>query len=419
MPSTSSVSPASSVSAVSPASPARRARLGTGAASVLLALTLTTFMAAASAPTPLYAVYQGYWGFSSSVLTAIFAVYAVSLLMALLTVGSLSDHVGRRPVILGAIALETVAMAIFASADGVPALVVARVLQGFATGAASGALGAGLLDADRTRGPLINSVAPALGLAAGGLGSSLFVQYLPAPTRTVFVVLIVAFVLQGVAILLLPESAGRRAGALASLRPHVSVPAGARRVLLMVTPITVAGWALGGFYLSLGPSLARGVTGSTSILVGGLLVFALTFSGTVAILAMRAVPALRTMRVASVLLALGVIVTLLGVNTGSGVLFFTGTVVAGLGFGTGFQGAARTLLPAAAPHERAGLMAAFYIVSYLAMSIPATAAGIAAGHLSLTELTTYYGIVLVVLALAALAGTFLVRDRLPETARPA
>ncbi|MEU4409664.1 MFS transporter [Streptosporangium sp. NPDC023963] len=407
------------MSTVTSTLPAQRARLGAGAAVVLLATTLTTFMAAAAAPTPLYAVYQGHWGFSSSVLTAVYAVYAVSLLVALLTVGSLSDHVGRRPVILGAVALETVAMVIFASADGVTALMVARVVQGFATGAATGALGAGLLDADRARGPLVNSVTPALGLAAGGLGSSLLVQYLPAPTRTVFVVLIVAFVLQGAAILLLSESAGRRAGALASLRPHVSVPAGARRVLLLVTPITVAGWALGGFYLSLGPSLAREVTGSGSIVVGGLLVFALTISGTVAILALRAVPAPRAMRVASVLLALGVGVTLIGVNTGSGVLFFAGTVVAGLGFGAGFQGAARTLLPAAAPHERAGLMAAFYIVSYLAMGIPATVAGVVAGHLPLAELTTYYGIVLTLLALAALTGTFLVRERLPEATRAA
>ncbi|WP_436763530.1 MFS transporter [Streptosporangium sp. V21-05] len=403
-------------SSVTSTSPAHRTRLGAGAAVVLLATTLTTFMAAASAPTPLYAVYQGHWGFSSSVLTAVYAVYAVSLLVALLTVGSLSDHIGRRPVILGAVALETVAMVIFAFADGVPALVVARVVQGFATGAATGALGAGLLDADRTRGPLINSATPALGLAAGSLGSSLLVQYLPAPTRTVFVVLIVAFVLQGVAILLLPESVSRRAGALASLRPHVSVPAGARRVLLLVTPITVAGWALGGFYLSLGPSLAREVTGSGSIVVGGLLVFALTISGTVAILALRSFPAPRAMRVASVLLALGVIVTLLGVNAGSGALFFAGTVVAGLGFGAGFQGAARTLLPAAAPHERAGLMAAFYIVSYVAMSIPATAAGIVAGQLPLAELTTYYGTVLVLLALVALAGTYLVRERAAEVA---
>lgn len=404
------------MSSVTSTLPAQRTRLGAGAAVVLLATTLTTFMAAASAPTPLYAVYQGHWGFSSSVLTAVYAVYAVSLLVALLTVGSLSDHIGRRPVILGAVALETVAMVIFAFADGVPALVVARVVQGFATGAATGALGAGLLDADRTRGPLINSATPALGLAAGSLGSSLLVQYLPAPTRTVFVVLIVAFVLQGVAILLLPESVSRRAGALASLRPHVSVPAGARRVLLLVTPITVAGWALGGFYLSLGPSLAREVTGSGSVVVGGLLVFALTISGTVAILALRSFPAPRAMRVASVLLALGVVVTLLGVNAGSGALFFAGTAVAGLGFGAGFQGAARTLLPAAAPHERAGLMAAFYVVSYVAMSIPATAAGIVAGRLPLAELTTYYGIVLVLLALSALAGTFLVRERVAEVA---
>ncbi|MEU8382545.1 MFS transporter [Streptosporangium sp. NPDC048865] len=407
------------MSSVTSTLPAQRIRLGAGAAVVLLATTLTTFMAAASAPTPLYAVYQGHWGFSSSVLTAVYAIYAVSLLVALLTVGSLSDHVGRRPVILGAVALETVAMVIFAFADGVPALVAARVVQGFATGVATGALGAGLLDADRKRGPLVNSVTPAVGLAVGGLGSSLLVQYLPAPTRTVFVVLIVAFVLQGVAILLLPESAGRRAGALASLRPRVSVPAGARRVLLLVTPITVAGWALGGFYLSLGPSLAHEVTGTTSIVVGGLMVSALPFSGTFAILALRSVPARRAMRAASVLLALGVAVTLLGVNTGSGAVFLAGTVVAGLGFGAGFQSAARTLLPAAAPHERAGLMAAFYIVSYLAMGIPATVAGIAAGRLPLTELTTYYGVVLVVLALAALAGTFLLRDRRPEAARAA
>src|SRR3954451_17811700 len=65
----------------------------------LLGSTLLAFMAAASAPSPLYVVYQHRWGFSATTLTAVFAVYALALLLALLTVGGISDHVGRRPVL--------------------------------------------------------------------------------------------------------------------------------------------------------------------------------------------------------------------------------------------------------------------------------------------------------------------------------
>src|SRR5471032_487303 len=64
-----------------------------------LAFTLLCFFAASSAPTPLYHLYQASWGFSAAILTLIFSVYAFSLLVALLVVGSLSDYLGRRPVI--------------------------------------------------------------------------------------------------------------------------------------------------------------------------------------------------------------------------------------------------------------------------------------------------------------------------------
>jgi MFS family permease len=66
-------------------------------------------------------------------------------LAALLTVGSLSDHVGRSRVALVAIILQAVAMVIFAQAGSVTALLGARVLQGLSAGGAVGALGAGLL----------------------------------------------------------------------------------------------------------------------------------------------------------------------------------------------------------------------------------------------------------------------------------
>lgn len=64
------------------------------------------FVAAAAAPSPLYGVYAARYHFTTLVLTIVFAVYAIGLLAALLVTGRLSDHVGRRPVILGAIALH-------------------------------------------------------------------------------------------------------------------------------------------------------------------------------------------------------------------------------------------------------------------------------------------------------------------------
>lgn len=117
-----------------------------------LAITLLSFLAASTAPTPLYHLYQDQLHFSAAMLTLIFAVYALSLLAALLTVGSLSDHLGRKPVIFSAVLLNALAMLLFIYADRVSWLIGARVLQGFATGMATAVLSATLLDTDRSRG---------------------------------------------------------------------------------------------------------------------------------------------------------------------------------------------------------------------------------------------------------------------------
>jgi MFS family permease len=373
---------------------------------VLYAVALMTFMAASSVPTPLYRLYQEAWGFSPAVLTLIFGVYAISILLALLTVGSLSDHVGRRPVVLGALLLELVAMLLFVLADGPGWLIVARILQGFATGAATSALSAGLVDADQERGPFINGVAPLLGLAAGTLGCSILVDFGPMPLHLVFVVLIVLFVLQLAAVIASPETTDTRHGAIASLRPQVSVPRHSRRNLLMAAPISIAGWGLGGFYLSLVPSIIRLVTGSTSALTGGVVVTALAVSGALSILVARPFPAPRIIAIAAVMLMLGVSATLAGIATASVPIMLAGTMVAGIGFGSGFLGSLRTALGRAAADERAGLMSALYIISYLAFSLPALLAGLLIPHAGLVATAHGYGLAIILLSgLACLVAT--------------
>lgn len=370
----------------------------------LHALILLTFMAASSAPTPLYSLYRESWGFSGATLTVVFGVYAIALLLALLVLGSVSDYIGRRPVIVGALVLNIMAMVLFLIADTVSMLVAARLLQGVATGMATSALAAGLIDSDRLRSPLVNTVSPMIGLALGALGTSILVQFAPAPMHLVFVLLIA--VMSGLAIAagLLPELSDRRSGVWQALRPTVSVPRDAWRVLLLIAPLDVATWALGGFYFSLGPTLAALVTGQHAPVIGGLLVFTLAIVAAVSVVLLRTWAPERMLVLGALSVISGVTITLGGVHASSVVLFFLGTAVSGVGFGVGFLGALRTLLPVAQPHERAGLMAAFYIMSYLAFCIPAILAGIATGHMALQLVATYYGAVLIALASIALIG---------------
>src|SRR5437764_8881957 len=84
--------------------------------------------ASSSAVTPLYRLYQASMHLTPFWITVVFAVYVVSLLAALLTVGSLSDYVGRKPVMLAALLVNAASMLLFAEAQGVGQLIVARAV---------------------------------------------------------------------------------------------------------------------------------------------------------------------------------------------------------------------------------------------------------------------------------------------------
>src|SRR5271170_191796 len=114
--------------------------------------------ASSSAVTPLYHLYQASMHLTPFWITVVFASYVASLLAALLTIGSLSDYVGRRPVILGALLLNAAAMILFSEAQDVGQLILARMVQGLCVGVGTTAMGAAILDTSRARGPLLNSV---------------------------------------------------------------------------------------------------------------------------------------------------------------------------------------------------------------------------------------------------------------------
>jgi len=388
----------------------------------LVAGVLVVLLFAAGAPSPLYAVYATRWGFSATTLTAVFAVYAIALLVTLLVFGSLSDYVGRRPVIVAALLVDVAAMVLFLLANGVAVLYAARALQGVATGAATSALSALLIELQPEGtvplGPLVNSAAPTLGLAAGALGTSVLVQYGPDPTRLIYWLLLAALILAAGGVQRIPEPVARRAGVLSSLRPRAGVPRQARSMFAIALPCLVALWALGGLYLSLGPSLAAQLLSSSNLLWGGLVIFLLTGTGALASILLRGITPANAMLTGCLTLLAGVGITLAGIATSTAALFLIGTTAAGFGFGVAFLGAFRTLSALATTDERAALISTIYIVSYLAFSVPVVIAGIAATHAGLHDTSIVYAAALAALVGAATVSLLARRGaRLPTTTR--
>ena len=394
-------------------SPSRR--LSHNRAFWAMAAITVTFPAASAVPSPLYSVYQQEWGFSASTLTEVFAIYALALLASLLVVGALSDHVGRRPVLGAAILGEAISIVLFLVAGNVEMLALARVVQGLATGAALSTLGAVLIDLqpahDQTRGGVVNGVAALGGLAFGALGCGLLIQLAPAPTTLVFVVLLVMLAGSAIAVWLSPETSTLRPGARASLRPRVGLPARLRGDALTIGPALIASWSLGGLYMSLGPSVAATLLGVHSRLVGGLVVAALCGTGALTAYTMRARPPRDVLRFAAGLLVVGLTITLVGLDLEVLAVAAAGTVVAGIGFGAAALGCFGTLAQAAAPAERGEVMALAYVVSYLAFSLPAVAAGFAATEVGLRSTALVYGAAILAISLVALAGAQLQRTR--------
>jgi len=372
---------------------------------VLLASLAASFLATSSAPTPLYAVYGRDWHLTAANTSVVFGVYALSLLAGLLVLGRLSDHIGRRPTLGAAIATQIVAMAVFATAEGLSGLLVGRVLQGLSTGAGLAAVGAALLDVDSRRGTIANTVAPPAGSALGALAAAFAVQFLPAPTRVIYVLLAVVLIMQGLAVIRVRETAARKPGALASMRPELRLPPEVRRDFVAAAPVLFAVWALSGLLGSLGPALVHGLSGSGSVVYGVLPLTVIGIVSPVTAYLLRTARPRACLVLGIATLTVGVATIVVAVLLSSAPLLCGAAVVAGIGFGSGFRGGIQLVLPAVAPAERAGTLSLLYIVSYLGFGVPAILAGVidqATGNLNATTLG--YAAVLIVLALLAIAA---------------
>jgi predicted MFS family arabinose efflux permease len=389
-------------------------------------VTMIAIAAAAGVGTPLLSLYQRVWGFPVAQLTAAFAVYAITLLLTLLVAGSLSDHVGRRPVLLVALGLMVGASLLFLWEGGIATVTLARALQGVATGAATSTFSAFVVELAQERRrqlmTVVTSAAPVGGLGVGALVGGLLVDFTADPTAAVFAVLLVVFLVGALCIVVLPETSAGDSDALRSLRPQLVVPRPAREWFIALLPLVAAGWMFSGLFLGLAPSFDREIFGLSSGSLNGLVVALQPLSAALFGLAFAQSRAAMAARTGVLLLFAGAALVLVGLAAHELAVIGAGAAVGGAGQGAGFGASLRLVGERANNSDRGGLFAAVYLVAYIGYGAPVLLAGLASGAVGLEPVVTLYAAGVVLLAAAASILTarqsaVVPHVRAPESAR--
>jgi hypothetical protein len=311
-------------------------------------------------------------------------------------------------VLIGSLGLELVSMVIFLMADNIGWIIAARVIQGLATGAATSAFTAAIIELAPPRrkrlGAVVGSISPAGGLGIGALFAGVLAELSASAATIVWGALAVIMAAGIVVAVLSAETAEPRGWATASFRPRVHVPPHAVRLFAAAVPALVGSWMMAALFMGLGPIILGavfrihnvGVDGATSSMEPLVAAVAAFFVGSVA--------AYKTLIVGTASVIVGAALVIVATATGVLPLLLLGGAVGGIGFGATFSGALRGLAPLVEVHERAGLFAAVFVVSYLAFGLPAIVAGQLVAPLGVLSVTAAFGAVIMVAAAIGLGA---------------
>jgi MFS family permease len=383
-------------------------RLSPGPAFAGLLATFTVVMIGTTVPTPMYALYAAELGFSGVVSTVIFAVYAVGVLAALLLVGRWSDTLGRRPLLLAGIGCALVSSLVFLTAGPVAQLLVGRFFSGVSAGIFAGTATAAVLEAApqrwRARAPFLATGVNTGGLGLGPLLAGIAVQYLPAPLHLSFAVHLVLLVGVGLVVLAVPETVDVAPGARPPTVQRLGVPLEVRALFVSAATAGFAGFAVLGLFTSVSPRIITEILGVDNRAVVGLVPFLLLGSSTVAQVALRSLPRTVALDVGCVALTVGILLVTVSLWQASFPALVAGAVVAGAGQGMSFSSGLAAITAKVGPAHRAEVTSTFFVVLYVAISLPVVGEGVAAQVWGLRTAGVVFTLAAAALALVALAA---------------
>ncbi len=367
-----------------------------------------TVFAAGSTAIPLFGSYRADNGITDTQLSLVAAGYFACAVSALLFLGRLSNHLGRKPVSIVALLLAAAGCLVLTTVNGFWPLLAGRVLQGLAAGLASSALAAFAVDAAPARPKwlvaAVTSAASTVGLSLGVFVAGALVQFAPAPRQASYFAFAGALCLCALGVGLAPETVTRRRGVMASLRPEVRVPAAARPYLPMAACVFVSTWAVGGFFNAFGPSVAVDYLGSRAPLVAAAVFASYMAPGVLCGPLSARTTSASAQRLGMAVFAAAALGLAASTALGSAPLFIGCGLLGGLGAGLAMNGSMALLLGHTALPERAGLLSLVYAISYTGSAVPALVAGQLVRGLSLFTVTCGYAVLAVLACATVLLG---------------
>ncbi|WP_036436402.1 MFS transporter [Mycobacterium sp. URHB0044] len=377
----------------------------------LLAYAFAAIMVGTTLPTPMYALYAEHMHFAVLTTTVIYATYAGGVLFALLAFGRWSDAIGRRPILLAGVVFALSSAVVFLVADSVPLLLVGRVLSGFSAGIFTGTATAAVIEAAppvwRTKAAAVATVANIGGLGIGPLLAGLLVEYAPAPLHLSFIVHIVLALLAGAAVLIVPETS-ERSGSIGLQR--LSVPVEVRTTFVIAALAAFAGFAVTGLFTAVAPSFLANVVGIDNHAVAGLIACSIFAASAVTQVAARNMYPQRAVAVGCAILVVGMVILAVALHLSSLPGLIAATVVSGVGQGMSFSRGLAAVSELTPPDRRAEVSSTYFVVAYVAISLPVVGEGLAAQHWGLQTAGVTFAVAVAVLSIICLAA-ILVQER--------
>ena len=393
------------------------ASLSGGRACAALTYTFAITMMGTTLPTPMYVIYQERFGFSITMSTVIFAMYAFGVLAALLAFGRWSDALGRRPLLLAGLAAAVTSDVVFLLAENTGTLLVGRVLSGLSAGIFVGTATAAVVEAApaawRSRAALFATAANIGGLGLGPLTAGVFIDWLPWDVHLTFIVHLVLSLVAAALVWQVAETVDVVPGTRPTFQ-RLAVPARVRTTFIGAGIAGFAGFAVMGLFAAVSPRFVAQALANPHPAFEGLVVFTVFGASVVAQIVLRGVSTTRALNAGCALLVVGMLVLVVGLQAQSVPLMVVAAIVAGAGQGLSFSKGIASVLAKVDPHERAGVTSAFFVVAYIAISVPVIGEGVAAQHWGLTSAGTSFSAG--VAGLAALALITLVIDQRRDAA---
>jgi MFS family permease len=358
-------------------------------------------------PIPLYVLWQPRFGFGAGILTVIFAAYALVTMVTLVAISTVSDQLGRKPVLAAAIIISGASAGVFLVANSVILLIIARVLSGVATGLISPSATAALSELESTpstpRASLTATVANLGGFGLGTLLAGLVAEYYANPTSLVFWIYLGMLVPVLLSVTSVPETVARAKQI--DWRPHgLTVPTGTRAVFALVAAATFCAYTLNGLYSSLVPSfLSHSLHEHNHAVAGAVSSMIFIVAALSQLLLYRVSPRI-ALQSGLVMLLASLALIELAIWDGSLDVFLAGTLAGGIATGVTFMGGLATINLIAQPEHRAQTVSAFFVSAYAGITIPVLAIGIATESIGAKLATLYFAIAIGALALIVLAA---------------